>query len=114
MAIGQQDEAAAVVDTMAARVAAVEAAVDGLERPRTFYEVGVFEGTIYTAGADSFLASLIDTAGGEPVTGDALSTSIEIEDLVAADPELILLGGRDLRRDDHARERLRPARDGMP
>jgi iron complex transport system substrate-binding protein len=92
MAIGQQDEATAVVATMDARIAAVEAAIDGLERPRTFYEVGVFEGTIYTAGEGSFLASLIDTAGGEPITGDALSTAIEIEDLVAADPELILLG----------------------
>jgi iron complex transport system substrate-binding protein len=47
---------------------------------------------IYTAGEGSFLASLITTAGGEPITGDALSTSIELEDLVAADPELILLG----------------------
>ncbi len=86
------DEADALVDDMAARVADVEAAVAGLERPRTFYEVGVFEGVIYTAGDGSFLASLIETAGGEPITGDALSTSIELEDLVAADPELILLG----------------------
>ena len=91
-AIGQEDEAAAVVESMDARIAAVEEAVAGLERPRTFYEVSVFEGIIYTAGEGSFLASLIDTAGGEPITGDALSTSIEIEDLVAADPELILLG----------------------
>jgi len=91
-AIDQQEEAAAVVAAMDARIVAVEEAVAGIERPRTFYEVGVFEGIIYTAGEGSFLASLIDTAGGEPITGDALSTSIEIEDLVAADPELILLG----------------------
>jgi len=32
-------------------------------RPRTFYEVSVFEGTIYTAGKDSFLSSLITLAG---------------------------------------------------
>jgi len=83
---------AEIVRSMDARIAAVEEAVAGLERPRTFYEVGVFEGIIYTAGEGSFLASLIDTAGGEPITGDALSTAIEIEDLVAADPELILLG----------------------
>ena len=51
-----------------------ETAVADLERPRTFYEVGVFEGTIYTAGEGSFIASLIETAGGEPITGDALST----------------------------------------
>ena len=91
-AIGQQDEAAALVDDMDARVDAVEAAVAGLDRPRTFYEVSLFEGAIYTAGESSFLASLVETAGGEPITGDAGATSIEIEDLVAADPELILLG----------------------
>jgi iron complex transport system substrate-binding protein len=74
------------------REAAVVDAVAGAERPRTFYEVGVFGGTIYTAGADSFLASLIALAGGDPITGDALSTAIQLEALVAADPQLILLG----------------------
>ena len=73
-------------------VVAAGAAVAGLEAPRTFYEVSVFEGIIYTAGEGSFLASLIETAGGDPITGDALSTAIELEELVAADPELILLG----------------------
>ena len=91
-AIDRTDEATSLVDAMRGRVEAVSDAVDGLDRPRTFYEVSVFEGTIYTAGEGSFLASLIETAGGEPIVGDTLSTSIEIEDLVAADPELILLG----------------------
>ena len=86
------DAARALVDDMTSRVEAVQTTVADLEPPRTFYEVGVFEGTIYTAGEGSFLASLIEAAGGDPITGDALSTSIEIEDLVAADPELILLG----------------------
>ncbi len=92
VALDRSDSAAAMVAEMEMRVDDVEAAVSGLDRPRTFYEVSVFEGTIYTAGDGSFLASLIDIAGGDPITGDALSTSIEIEDLVAADPELILLG----------------------
>jgi len=91
-ALGREETAEALVDDMAARIAAVESAVADRERPRTFYEVSVFEGSIYTAGEGSFLASLIETAGGDPITGDALSTSIALEDLVAADPELILLG----------------------
>jgi iron complex transport system substrate-binding protein len=91
-AIDRSDEASALIEDMKARVEEVRATVADLERPRTFYEVGVFEGTIYTAGDGSFLASLIETAGGEPITGDALSTSIAVEALVAADPELILLG----------------------
>jgi iron complex transport system substrate-binding protein len=91
-ALGRADAARALVDDMEARIETVEEAVAGVDAPRTFYEVSVFEGTIYTAGEGSFLASLIDTAGGEPITGDALSTAIELEELVAADPELILLG----------------------
>jgi cobalamin transport system substrate-binding protein len=77
---------------MRAREQAVVDRVAAAARPRTFYEVGVFQGTIYTAGSGSFLASLITLAGGDAITGDALSTAIQLEDLVAADPQLILLG----------------------
>ena len=91
-AIDAGPSAAELVASMQARVAAVQARVSGLEAPRTFYEVSLFEGVIYTAGARSFLASLIELAGGDPITGDALTTAIQLEDLVAADPELILLG----------------------
>jgi iron complex transport system substrate-binding protein len=91
-AIDAQAAAAALVSGLRAREEAVVSAVAGAERPRTFYEVGIFEGSIYTAGEDSFLASLISLAGGEPVVGDAASTAIQLEDLISADPELILLG----------------------
>lgn len=91
-AIDATADAVDVVNGMRTRASAVADAVASAEKPRTFYEVGVFQGTIYTAGADSFLASLISIAGGEPITGDPLSTAIQLEDLVAADPQLILLG----------------------
>lgn len=91
-AIGREDAAEELTAQLDDRADAVRAAVEGLERPRTFYEVGLFEGVVYTAGEGSFLASLIDIAGGEPVTGDAQSGAIQLEDLVAADPQLILLG----------------------
>ena len=91
-AINAPQEAAALTADMQDRIDAVAEAVAGAPMPRTFYEVGVFEGTMYTAGDDSFLAGLIDTAGGDPITGDAVTTSIGIEDLITADPELILLG----------------------
>lgn len=76
---------------MEARVDAVVEAVADADRPRTLYEVFYAEGSTYTAGEGSFLASLIGLAGGEPVTGDAQGL-IGAEDLVAADPQLILLG----------------------
>lgn len=91
-ALNATTQAADVVSDMRARAEAVAEAVATAERPRTFYEVAVYQGTIYTAGADSFLASLLSIAGADPITGDALTTAIQLEDLVAADPQLILLG----------------------
>ena len=91
-ALGADAAAAQTVRGMRARVAAVTDKLASAARPRVFYEVSVFEGSIYTAGKDSFLASLISLAGGDPITGDPKSTAIQLEDLVAADPQLILLG----------------------
>ncbi len=91
-AINAVVEAEAVVADMEARIEAVEEAVAGAPATRTFYEVGLYEGAIYTAGESSVLSGLIEAAGGDPIVGDPLSTAIALEDLVEADPELILLG----------------------
>ena len=85
------DAAASLVAGMRQRVGDITAAVEGLDRPRTLYEVYYAEGVTYTAGEGSFLASLIELAGGEPVIGDAQGT-LPAEQLVAADPQLVLLG----------------------
>lgn len=90
-ALDRADEAAELVSGMEDRVAGVVAAVEDTERPLTLYEVFYSEGTTYTAGDGSFLASLLEIAGATPLTGDAQGV-IGSEDLVAADPELILLG----------------------
>jgi len=80
-----------LVGDMRNRVDDVVAAVEGAARPRALYEVFYAEGSTYTAGEGSFLASMIDLAGADPVTGDAQGL-IASEELVAADPQLILLG----------------------
>jgi iron complex transport system substrate-binding protein len=90
-ALDATDTAEALIGDMEQRVAAVEEAVAGADRPPTLYEVFYSEGTTYTAGEDSLLASLLEIAGAEPVTGDTTGV-IDAESLVEADPELILLG----------------------
>lgn len=90
-AIGRLESADELVDEMRGRVDEVVSAVAGVERPLTLYEVFHAEGTTYTAGDGSFLAALLDLAGAEPLTGDAQGL-LAPEALVAADPELILLG----------------------
>lgn len=90
-ALDRASRADELVTAMEDRVAGVVAAVEGAQRPLTMYEVFYSEGTTYTAGEGSFIASLLELAGATPLTGDARGV-IAAEDLVAANPELILLG----------------------
>jgi iron complex transport system substrate-binding protein len=89
--VGASEAAVEAIAAMEARVESVVETVDGVDRPRVLYEVFHAEGTTYTAGEASFLASLLELAGARPVTGDAQGV-IGAEELVAADPEIILLG----------------------
>lgn len=90
-AIGATTQAGALTTQMRGRADEVRRTVADSQRPTVFYEVSVYQGVIYGPGADSFLASMIELAGGKPITGDATGV-IQLEDLVAADPDLILLG----------------------
>jgi iron complex transport system substrate-binding protein len=90
-ATGRTAEATAMVDRIQSEFDTVESAVAGLPRPRLFYELDA-TGAIYGPADDSFLAEMIELAGGDPITtGSADKFDISIERLIEADPELILL-----------------------
>jgi iron complex transport system substrate-binding protein len=92
LAAGRADEAKDLTASMMAAFDRVEAATADLERPRVFYELDASQ-KIYTAADDSFLAAMIELAGGEPITtGSTTNFEIPLEVLVTADPEVILLG----------------------
>jgi iron complex transport system substrate-binding protein len=90
-ASGRSAEATAIVDRMRAEFGVVEEAVAGLERPRLFYELDA-TGAIYGPADDSFLAEMIELAGGDPITtGSPEKFDISVERLIEEDPEVILL-----------------------
>jgi iron complex transport system substrate-binding protein len=78
------DDTKAKLDELAASVANVN------HKPRLFYEIDNTNG-IFTPPADSIYGEMFKLAGADPISGDA-NYSISLEDLVAADPEVILLG----------------------
>ena len=91
-AVGAEQAADETARTIQARIDEVTAAVAGLERPRTFYEIG-FEPDIYGPAPDSFVADMVNLAGGDPITtSDPAVFSIPLERLVTLDPQLIVLG----------------------
>jgi iron complex transport system substrate-binding protein len=91
--IGEFPEAAAMTERMEARIDAIaDVAGDVDEQPRVFYELGDTP-EIYGPADDSFIADMIELAGGEPITtGSATAFSIPLERLVQEDPEVIVLG----------------------
>jgi iron complex transport system substrate-binding protein len=91
LAVGLGTEAAILADDIAARLDDLAVlASTAATRPRVFYEIDV-TGGIFTPPADSIYGEMFLLAGGEPISGDA-SYSISLEELVDADPEVILLG----------------------
>ena len=91
-AIGAEPAARSVIADMQARRDDVVSAVAGLPRPRVFYQIGS-EPEIYGPAPGSFVADMVELAGGVPVTTtDPAVFAISVERLVAEDPEVIVLG----------------------
>jgi iron complex transport system substrate-binding protein len=91
-ALGAPADAAALVASMRAQFQVVEDATASLPHPRTFYELDATK-EIYGPADKSFVAQMVEFAGGTPITtGSTTVFSIPLEKLVAADPEVIVLG----------------------
>jgi iron complex transport system substrate-binding protein len=91
-AVGETDAAGELVSTMKSQFDEVATATAGAAKPRVFYETGD-QPAIYGIADDSVYQQMIELAGGTPITtGSSTSWEMPTEKLVAADPELIILG----------------------
>ncbi len=93
-AAGEPAAGAAMAAQMEAEISAIGDAINaaGGTRPRVFYELDAMK-EIYGPADDSFLTEMIELAGGDPITtGSPTVFSIPLERLLAADPQVIVLG----------------------
>jgi iron complex transport system substrate-binding protein len=95
-ATGTSAAAEALTADMRAEIDAISAAATGAgTKPRVLYEVGYDDttGAIYAPAEASFVAEMVSLAGAETITtGDPNTYEISLEDLIAKDPEIIVLG----------------------
>ena len=89
-ATGAGDAARDLTAAMQAAFDQVGAATADLPKPRVFYEIDATD-TIYTPSATSVYGEMLELAGSAPILTDD-SYVISLEELLAADPEIILLG----------------------
>jgi iron complex transport system substrate-binding protein len=92
---GHEEDAAALVESLKARVAAVDEKIAPLSsRFSVFYELDATDpAKPYTAGKGTFITQLIDRAGGYNIASDLEGyPQMSLEQVVAADPAFIILG----------------------
>ncbi len=93
---GHEEETTALIDSLKARVAVVDAKIRGVtEIPRVYYEIDATDPTKpYTYGPGSFGELLIQRAGGTNIGSvlDGQWAQISVEQVVIANPQIIVLG----------------------
>jgi iron complex transport system substrate-binding protein len=93
---GHEAEAEALVGDLRLRVAAVEEKLSNTsQRPLVFYEIdGTDPNAVWTPGPGTFIDTLINLAGGDNLGANLQGewVQISLEELIAQDPNLILLG----------------------
>lgn len=89
-AAGELAAATELTTSMQAEFDRLGALTAGLPKPKVFYEIDATT-DIFTVPADSLYSELLALAGSDPITTDS-SYVISLEKVVAADPEIILLG----------------------
>lgn len=94
-AINRNAEAQACVKEMQSTIAEVTASVEGLKAPSVYYVVGYGEYGDYTAGGDTFIGGLIELAGGENIAKEVSGWSITREEILEADPDIIVISEND-------------------
>ena len=110
-AVGEPEAGEALVDSIKGRLDDLAViASSAASRPRVFYEIDITNG-IFTPPAESIYGEMLRLAGSEPISGDA-NYSISLEELVAADPEVILLGDAAYGQSEET-VKARPGWDGM-
>ena len=93
---GHDTEAEDLVAQLKQRVAAVEEKLtNNKQRPLVFYEIdGTDPNAVWTPGPGTFIDALIKMSGGDNLGANLQGewVQISLEELIARDPELILLG----------------------
>jgi iron complex transport system substrate-binding protein len=92
---GHKEEAASLVESLKARVAAVDEKIAPISsRPNVFYELDATDpAKPFTAGKGTFITQLIERAGGYNIASDLEGyPQMSLEQVVAADPAFIILG----------------------
>lgn len=85
------DKALECITEMQDRITSVEEKIKNLEAPTVYYVIGYGEYGDYTSGGDTYTGDMLSLAGGDNIAKDISGWGITLEELVEADPEIIVI-----------------------
>lgn len=89
--INAQDKAGELVSGMKEKIEGIKEKVKGAETPKVYYVVGFGKDGDYTATGETFIAQMIEMAGGENIAKDATGWTYSLEKIIENDPEYIII-----------------------
>jgi iron complex transport system substrate-binding protein len=91
MLTGTNTEAQAMLASMRNEIKAISEKIAGARTPSVYYVAGFGEWGDFTATGDTFIHDLITVAGGNNIAKNAVNWTFQLELLVEANPDIIIL-----------------------
>lgn len=88
--IGEEEAGNKIVTDMKSKVENVLNKVKDAKKPAVYYVVGFGQYGDYTSGKDTFIAQLIDMAGGTNAANDVEGWKYSVEKLVEKNPDILI------------------------
>lgn len=89
--INTQSKADELISSMKKRIADINEKVKDKKAPKVYYVVGFGKDGDYTATGDTFIAQMINMAGGDNIAKDASGWKFSLEKIIENDPEYIVI-----------------------
>ena len=89
--IDAKDEAQELVTSLDKEIEDIKEKVKDQEKPTVYYVVGFGKDGDYTATGDTFVAQMLEAAGGENIAKDATGWKYSLEKIIEEDPEYIFI-----------------------
>lgn len=102
--LGKNEQAETLVSQAREKVAAVRQAVATQPRPKVFFQVGAHP--LFSSVKSSFTNDYIELAGGINIAGELRSGAMKMEQVMALDPDLIIIAVMGTEHGVGAREKL--------
>jgi len=88
--LNAEAESTEIINRMKEDVEKAKEAIKGFDRPSVYYVVGFGEYGDYTATGETFIAKMLDMAGGANIAADITGWIYSLEKLMEQDPDIII------------------------